>query len=191
MTDHDSTELVGRDPDSQTTDQVVDEEQESYFVINLGNNIPYAFQAEYVDHVAPVQQVLRVPTAPDPLFGIVYLRQRIVTVVDITKMLSLSSDKKEVKADWQLDPRFVVLDIDGVSFAIKADKVFGISDVSIDSIKAVDQKASQDESGKIFGGQFEDPNGVVTILRADVLVSILLENQSRVGELPTPKAPSS
>ena len=89
----------------------------------------YCVGTEYVTEVCPLREYTRVPCSPDFVFGIVNFHGRILSIVDLKKVLNLSdvgiTDRDKV----------IMLESGGMRFGILTDRLLGIREIAPDSIQ--------------------------------------------------------
>lgn len=84
----------------------------------------FALPLERVREVCPRAGVTRVPRAPAPVIGVMNLRGRVVTVVDLARCLGLP-------ADGQAGPHLILLDLGDpdLSVGLPADRIDQVAEV--------------------------------------------------------------
>ena len=164
----------GRNPDTIESEKPIAVDESSYFVVRLGSSL-YAFPAEDVDFIGPVEQSTPVPTAPTHIIGISHIRGRILTVVDFSRILQLSSTESADASDKQAYRRFVVLHHNSNTIAIIVDQALGLNLIARTDIlnKGQDTKW-HDETVKYIEGQFDLAGRIVSILNPRVIFSALV-----------------
>lgn len=89
----------------------------------------YAVEVRYVEEVAPFGAVTPVPCTPRFLLGIMNVRGRIVSVVDVKRFFGLP-DRGLVDLN-----RVLVLREGDMEFGVLADEVVGVQEVSLDRLQ--------------------------------------------------------
>jgi purine-binding chemotaxis protein CheW len=180
MTAHTQDRPQGGDPDAIVSAESARGEQICVFVFRLRNSL-YAIAAEKIEHVAPAMPPVRVPTAPESLLGIVHLRGRILTVVDLPAMLQLSGATATDQAENGLSSRLVATGVAGTPFAFHADEVLGIRDMPVEQGRsAPSATASSSGISNFFSREFDDERGVVSVLDLEaVLARFATQDKSR------------
>lgn len=156
-------QFVARDPDSPP-EVVADLATASQLIVRLGGNL-YGLPAENVTQVVEVQRPVRVPTAPAHFAGVVAIRGQILAVVALHQLLDIN-DAPAGEAR-----RLVALDADGQPFAFIADSVLGIREIPVTAIRRSEIAADDDRYPVC--GEFDQAEGVVTILEPNAIVSAL------------------
>lgn len=116
-----------------------------------------------VQEVVRVSDITPVHHAPDYLLGIMNLRGKIVTIVDLARKLSLGSAEHTDKA------RIFIVDWQGEYVGVMVDRV---AEVLPASPKGLEPSPSniQTEQGKYYLGVQHTDHGLVTILDIDVVL---------------------
>jgi purine-binding chemotaxis protein CheW len=73
-------------------------EQVDLLLVRLGREL-YGLDTRYVDRVEPVKRITRVPRVPDWVVGVVNLRGRILSVVDLVRFFDLPFTKEDRMRD--------------------------------------------------------------------------------------------
>ncbi len=181
MTPTESHPHLGRNPDAATESKAEPVAETSYFVFDLADSM-YAVEAEKVQFIAPSVRPLPVPTAPQYLMGIVHIRGRVITVVDIKLLLGLSYEAPEQSQMNRLDQRLVVLQSQAKPFAVIADRALGLFPVREDRIERFEQNESaSDETDELLEGSFEQDRAVVSILNPEKMLSVLIRRSVQSG----------
>jgi len=81
---------------AQVPSQEDEGEQMMLVLVRLGHEI-YGLEAQYVLDNRPVEQITRVPRVPDWVAGVVNLRGRILSVVDLRRFFGLSPAEPDVE----------------------------------------------------------------------------------------------
>jgi chemotaxis signal transduction protein len=166
-------EPVGRNPDAPETEEQGAGDEESLFVFRLASSL-YAFPATSVNFIVPEEVPVRVPTSPAHLLGIVHVRGRIVTVVDLPSLLRFTEKKPGKGANDQLTRRLMVLSAQNQMFGINPDEELGIFTVkSSDISKTTKDMKTADQSIEVLRGRFELDSAVVTILHPEAVLDAL------------------
>lgn len=154
--------VKARDPDRDPIRFEVRVEYVSVTIVGIQGAL-FAFDTQSTTFIAPYQQPVRVPTAPPYVVGVIHLRGRLITVVDLTHVLEL----KPRRPLEQSTKRILVLEANGVMFGVVVDVVIGVRDIPKDGIEKLSRTALE-------RSRAAQPEGVVTILSADAFVSGVL-----------------
>jgi len=115
-------------------------------LIRLGQEI-YGLEAQYVFDIRPLAQITTVPRAPDWVAGVVNLRGRIISVLDLPRFLGLSrgrTDRKEPGEPASGDALeekqasyLVVIETPEMELALLTDEVLTVNSVPVSQIQDV------------------------------------------------------
>ncbi len=117
-------------------------EQLSLVLIQLGKEV-YALEAQYVLDIRPVIQITPVPRTPDWMVGVVNLRGRIISVLDIYAFLNLPSLKEAIQpqsphhAAQEGCAYLIVVEASDIELALSADDVLAVQSVSVNQVQDV------------------------------------------------------
>ena len=169
---------LGGDPDAPRQAEGSTARRLGHFVMRFGG-VLYAFADHDVDFVAQVTRPTRIPAAPDVFLGVVHVRGHIVAVVDLPRALGLPPPPP-CTAEEQLDRRLIVL-ASRDRFAVVADAALGQHWVPATAVRpsAADALDAADAArAGLVEGEFDHPQGVVTILSASALLRALGQAQA-------------
>lgn len=140
------------------------EEQIELVLIQLGRET-YGLDVQYVSNIRPAEKITRVPRVPDWVTGVVNLRGRVLSVVDLRRFFGLpcaeedrdsgldgSTDSSQERAEGM--PCLVVVETPGMEIALLADHVL--------TVEALPASQVHDTAGTIRGLRPEYVRGVVT-----------------------------
>jgi len=119
---------------AQTLPQEEDEQIE-IVLVQLGREI-YGLEAQYVLDIRLAEQITRVPRVPDWVAGIVNLRGRIVSVLDLQRLFKLPQTGRADK-DVSLPPHLVVVETPDTEVALLVDKVLAVESLSADGMQTI------------------------------------------------------
>jgi purine-binding chemotaxis protein CheW len=142
------------------------ESQTDIFAFRLAGR-GYGLPATCVELVAPAQAPTPVPTVPAHVCGVVHLRGRILTVIDLAVVLEL-----EAAVTDERDRRLVVVTGDPHPYAFLVDATLGVR--SVDDADLDDVGELPDDSALVRGRFDDDDRGVVSILDPAALVARML-----------------
>ncbi len=135
-------------------------EQIRLVLIRLGNEI-YGIDAQYVYYVKRVEMITLVPRVPEWVIGVVNLRGRILSVVELRSFFGLPP--AQVDEDDELDeeqvPYLVVLETPEMEIVLLVDDVLTVESVSAGQI--------QDTTGTVRGLRPEYVRGMATCRISD------------------------
>lgn len=109
------------------TEEHMVENSTEMLIFTLANE-RYAVQTKYIQEVYPLRDYTPLPCAPAFIFGLINLRRKIVTVIDLKVLFELDdrSDSKEKKV--------VVLELGNQEFALLIDSLLGIQEIPVSQI---------------------------------------------------------
>ena len=90
----------------------------------------HAVEASWVREVLPLTSLTPLPCTPDFVAGVVHLRGRIVTVIDLKRFFDLPH------SDLTDHNRLVVLQHDGTEMAVLADRIVGVASPRLADLQA-------------------------------------------------------
>jgi purine-binding chemotaxis protein CheW len=131
-------------------------EQHRLLLIRLGREI-YGIDAQYVFNVKPAELITYVPRVPEWVAGVVNLRGRIFSVVDLRSFFGLPAAEVEEADDSDYGERvdhLVVVETPDMEIALLVDDVLTVEPLPASRI--------QDTSGTVRGLRPEYVRGVVT-----------------------------
>jgi purine-binding chemotaxis protein CheW len=98
-------------------------EQIELVLVQLGREI-YGLEAQYVYDIRPAEQITRVPRVPDWVAGVVNLRGRVLSVVDLRRFFGLMQASSEGEVTPGLD--LVVVETPDMEVALLADDALAV-----------------------------------------------------------------
>jgi purine-binding chemotaxis protein CheW len=100
-------------------------EQTELALLQLGREV-YGVDVQYVQEIRPAVQITRVPRAPEWVTGVVNLRGRILSVLDLRRFFSLAP--AEAKDEEMITPfqDLVVVETPAMEVALLADDILAI-----------------------------------------------------------------
>ncbi len=151
---------------AQALPQEDEAEQIELVLVRLGREV-YGLDAQYVFSIKPAELITRVPRVPDWVTGVVNLRGRILSVIDLRRYFGLppvESEGNEGNNDGKNDhdvPRMpaertdhlVVVQTPDMEIALLADEVLAVKSVPVSHI--------QDATGTVRGLRPEYVRGIV------------------------------
>ncbi len=135
---------------------VLAEDTRDYLVIGLGGE-RFGLDLTVVREILKLPKLVRVPQVPAHVLGVFNLRGQITAVTDLTKLLGLT------KTDGAQNERLVVVAAEGVTTALRAERVEGIRGISQGSIEPPTPGRFQGSLGGI-GGQVLLEDGLLVLL---------------------------
>jgi purine-binding chemotaxis protein CheW len=123
-------------------------------LIRLGREI-YGIDAQFVSYVRPTDQITYVPRVPEWVAGVVNLRGRILSVVELRRFFGLpSAEIEEADSTGEEMSYMVVVETPGMEIALLVDDVLTVESVPAGRIR--------DATGVVRGLRPEYVQGVVT-----------------------------
>ena len=111
-------------------------EQTELVLIGLGSEV-YGLDVQHVREMGPIQRITRVPRVPDWLAGVVNLRGRVVSVLDIERFLGLSSAARTEKEQQGDSRHLVVVEGTGMQIALIVDRILAVESIATSKIREV------------------------------------------------------
>jgi purine-binding chemotaxis protein CheW len=131
-------------------------------LIQLGREV-YGLDAQQVYDVRPAEHITRVPRVPDWVAGVVNLRGRILSVLDLRRFLGLAQAETNGKGEATPGPDLVVIETPDMEIALVADNALAVEALSASQI--------QEASDTIRGIHPEYVRGVAERRDGDTLAS--------------------
>jgi purine-binding chemotaxis protein CheW len=111
-------------------------EQIEIVVVRLGMEL-YGMEAKYVFDIRPLDKITRVPRVPAWVAGVVNLRGRVISVLDLQLFLGLPvAEKKD--GDEPVPRHLVLVETSDMEVALLVDEVIGIQNLPLKRIQDVD-----------------------------------------------------
>jgi len=111
--------------------QAEEGEQVTLVLLRLGREV-YGVDVQYIFDIRPVESITRVPRVPDWVAGVVNLRGRIFSVLDLQRFLGLA---READEDGKATRYLAVVEMPEVELALLADEVLPPEQVSVSRIQ--------------------------------------------------------
>lgn len=161
---------------AEATDDVVAAaaDTDPFFVVRIGRSL-YGMPVYCVRAVEAQQKPMRVPTAPQHLLGIVNVRSRLVTVLDIRVLLGVVASPE---ATGEALPRLIIIRAAGSPFAFIADEVLGLLDVPRTNLRQFDSQGAGSGGNSAVLGRHDGSMGAVTLLSPEALIAPLLDRSA-------------
>jgi chemotaxis signal transduction protein len=146
-----------RDPDRQTP-PVAALASTDYFVFRLRGRT-YAMPPSSIELVVPMQPIVAVPTVGPHVLGVIYMRGRVIAVIDLPALLGLDDPQNADSSS-----RIAVVDA-SCPFAFVCDATLGIWAFADNA-----QTRSSDD-GPIVSGRIEDRGGAATLIDTSAVIA--------------------
>lgn len=134
-------------------------------VVRMGRSL-YGFDVATISDIRPVSQITRVPRLPAWVAGVVNIRGRILSVVDLNRYLGLPEDDKNSKASSERLHQIVV-ETPKMEIALLVNEVLEVRSFSATDI--------QEASGTIRGIHPEYVHGIITNVHGYEGVLLILD----------------
>ncbi|WP_068467391.1 chemotaxis protein CheW [Candidatus Protochlamydia phocaeensis] len=89
----------------------------------------YAIELKYVKEVYPLKDYARLPGVPPFVFGLINVRRRIISVIDLRVFFDLSMPQDTT------GEKVIILENENMSFAIRTDKISEVLSIPLDQIQ--------------------------------------------------------
>lgn len=93
------------------------------------SNLSYAIELCYVQEIHKVKEIASLPTVPSFVLGVINVRRRIFSVVDLSMLLDVP------KAKDNFGNTAVILGYQQICFAILADDVVGVKEIQLEQVQ--------------------------------------------------------
>lgn len=88
----------------------------------------YAIETHYIKEIFPFKNVSHLPGAPNFVFGLINVRRKIISVIDLKVFFGLPSDDGPGK-------KVIILSSPEMEFALLSDKVSNVSKIRLEEIE--------------------------------------------------------
>ena len=137
------------------------------FVIFELNNGKFAVPVEQISQITKFEKVFPLPKAPDYVLGVINLRGKIISLIDLEKRLNLRSTDVELNETKQI--LFVDLGYETVGMLI--DKVVNLTTLSTDEISEDLELITGQISMEYLKGAAIQDDDIIIILNLDMILS--------------------
>lgn len=144
-------------------------EQLEVTVIRLGREV-YGIEADYVYDIRKLESITRVPRVPDWVAGVVNLRGRIVSVLDLQRFLDIPLSERKNEGE-SASRHLVVVETANMEIALLVDEVLSIEAMPVNQMQDVGSsghKVRTDYVRGIFVREADNPttdkNGGLVLL---------------------------
>ncbi len=124
-------------------------ETQTFLVFSLGGGI-YGITIDILREIVSERQTISIPHAPSFMTGIFHLRDEIVHVIDIYRIITLTKND-------QAKPKFLIIYpaiTDGICYGISVDEVFGVLKVPNPRITLIDDQKGRVDRNFMLGTFF-------------------------------------
>lgn len=95
---------------------------------SLGNE-SYCIESQFIREVYPIKEFTRLPSVPSFVFGLINVRRRILSVIDLKQLFEISNDKGCEKY------KVIILENAAMEFGILADEIKGVTALALEKIQ--------------------------------------------------------
>jgi len=142
----------------------------------------FALPVDFVEEVGPVLEPTPVPTAPSHVAGVANLRGKLITILDLVRLLAADDgDAQAGSGSIESLQRTLVCMRNEVRFGFVADRVLGVEAVSVAALAPVDPVvlgANPALSANLFTAQLDHDAGLVAVVDPARLCSHLIHRTS-------------
>ncbi len=142
------------------------------------NDEAYGVDISAVREIIRMQEITRVPRAPEFIEGVINLRGKVIPVVDLRKRFSMP---KIERAD---EHRIVVVDVDGQDIGMVVDAVTEVSRIPSSSIESPSSVITTDDSEYLTGIVKTDDKLIILLDIAKVITDSEATALTEVKESP-------
>ena len=139
--------------------------QERQLVVFDLNEEAYGVDIGAVREIIRMQEITRVPRAPDFIEGVINLRGKVIPVVDLRTRFEMPKGKRDT------DNRIVVVDVSGQDIGMVVDAVTEVSRVASSSIEPPSSVITTEDSGYLTGIVKTDEKLIILLEIAKVITS--------------------
>ena len=119
---------------ARVPDQIDESEQLQVALLRLGREV-FGVDVQYVFDIRPMEKITRVPRVPAWVAGVVNLRGRIFSIVDLKRLLGLDDSTDAASGEEQSTRALVVVTTPHLEVALLADEVLPMETVAVNKIQ--------------------------------------------------------
>lgn len=153
--------LIGEEELMQKMEE--DTQKDKYLIFTLGNEF-YGLEIKHVTEIIGIQEITLVPELPNYIKGIINLRGKIITVMDVRLRF------RKPTREYNDRTCVIVVDIKGLSVGLIVDTVSEVHSIQAENIVSPPEVTRGDNNRYIKGIGKEEVN-VMLILDCDKLLS--------------------
>jgi len=120
-------EIEMAQPDVMVDEENEDTQKDKYLSFSIGAE-EYAIHIKFVTEIVVMQQITAVPDMPDYIRGVINLRGKVISLMDIRTRFHLDS------ADYDDRTCIIVIDVDELTIGLIVDTVKEVVDIPVDLI---------------------------------------------------------
>ncbi len=125
-------------------DEDEDTQKDKYLTFVIGKET-YGIEILHVDSIIVMQEITEVPDLPDSIIGVINLRGRVISVMDVRKRFHLEAREYDERTC------IIVIDVQGTSIGMIVDNVSEVLDIPQNSIDPPPKSHSRIKSTYIQG----------------------------------------
>ncbi len=164
---------------AQAPVQEDEDEQIKLVLIQLGRET-YGLNAQYVFEIRPARQITRVPRVPDWVAGVINLRGRVLSVLDLRRFFGLAQAETSEEEEVTSGPDLVIVETPSMKVALLTNDVLAVEALSASRV----QNAADIVRGirpEYVRGVVERRDGVGMLVMLD-LVTLLADERLIINE---------
>jgi len=89
----------------------------------------YAVESHYVREVYPLKEVTSLPSVPSFILGVINVRRKIITIIDLRKLFELPSGENPS------NEKTIIIEHDGYEFGLLAEEIIGLKHIALDELE--------------------------------------------------------
>ena len=154
--------------DQQESEQSTKDKIGPRALIFQTGNEKIALEIDKIREITNLSKITQVPKAPVFIEGIVNLRGRIITVLNLVKQLGFES------IGWNEETSLIILEIKSLNLGLLVERVLRVETLSIDIMEnpiPIDQKEQKID---IFKGVIKINNEIISLIDINKLLNNLL-----------------
>lgn len=128
-----------------------------YVIFRLGLE-EFAFDISKVKEIFPTQEITKVHRSPEHIEGVMNLRGRLVTVIDLRKRFKLDAK------DLDESSRIIVVDASDAPVGFLVDEVTEVIRMPVDSVEPVPEYVAQEIESEYVAGIAKLDDRLITII---------------------------
>jgi purine-binding chemotaxis protein CheW len=133
------------------------QETGQYVIFRLGLE-EFAFDISKVKEIFPTQEITKVHRSPTHIEGVMNLRGRLVTVIDLRKRFKLNTK------DLDESSRIIVVDASDAPVGFLVDEVTEVVRMPVDSVEPVPEYVAQEIESEYVAGIAKLDDRLITII---------------------------
>jgi purine-binding chemotaxis protein CheW len=148
----------------QVSDKLSSEEEQA-IIFNIGKE-EYAFKVNDVKEIIRVPDIMKVPNTPDYVEGVLSLRNQLLTVINLGRLLNVDFRKLDEQC------RIIIIDNGNILFGVIVDRVSQVIKIHKDSFRMTNQSTVVSQMDYIKGFlELNNGTRLVMLLNTHKLIS--------------------